>query len=245
MRRAGAAARDVLDRVLEAVRPGRSTDELDRIAHERCIQLGAYPSPLEYQGFPKSLCTSINEVVVHGIPDSRPLKEGEIINCDVTVYLDGMHGDCSETIFVGSVDQDSRRLVRVTWECMMRGIELIRPGLKLNKIGQAIEAHARKYGYGVVRDFSGHGIGEAFHMDPYVAHYFERRNPRILQEGMTFTVEPMINMGSHRCRVWDDDWTAVTVDLKRSAQFEHTILVTSDGVELLTDSSKAPHFKNR
>ncbi len=241
MRQAGKIARDVLDTVLAEVRPGIATDALDRIAHMRTIELGAYPSPLNYMGFPKSICTSVNEVVVHGIPDSRELAEGDIINCDVTVYVHGMHGDCSETVFVGEVDEESKRLVQVTWECLMKAIDVVRPGQKLNTIGQVIEEHVQRHGYGIVRIFTGHGIGESFHMLPYVAHFYEPNNKTILEEGMTFTIEPMINAGRAECVIWPDNWTAVTCDLARSAQFEHTLLVTAGGAEILT-GGREPWF---
>ncbi|MGW8195722.1 MAG: type I methionyl aminopeptidase [Desulforhopalus sp.] len=241
MRKACTIARRVLDEVLAHVRPGISTDELDRIAHRRTIELGAYPSPLNYMGFPKSICTSVNEVVVHGIPDSRLLVDGDIINCDVTVYFAGMHGDCSETVLVGKVDDAGRRLVRVAWECLMKGIDIIRPGQQLNTIGLVIETHARLNGFSVVREFTGHGIGESFHMAPYVAHFYEPENTTLIEEGMTFTVEPMINAGCAECEIWPDKWTAVTADLARSAQFEHTLLVTPNGAEILT-GDRNPFF---
>lgn len=241
MRRACRIARLVLDEVLDEVRAGVTTDELDRIAHNRTVDLGAYPSPLNYMGFPKSICTSVNEVVVHGIPDSRRLEEGDIINCDVTVYVDGMHGDCSETVFVGEVDDAARKLVQVTWECLMKSIDIIRPGQLLNAIGLVVETHARQNGFSVVREFTGHGIGEAFHMTPYVAHFYEPKNKTLIEEGMTFTVEPMINAGGAECRFWPDKWTAVTADLARSAQFEHTLLVTASGAEILT-GDRNPYF---
>ncbi|MBU1565115.1 MAG: type I methionyl aminopeptidase [Proteobacteria bacterium] len=241
MRKACRFAREVLDLVLAAVRPGVTTDELDQIAHQHIIALGAYPSPLNYMGFPKSICTSVNEVVVHGIPDNRRLVEGDIINCDVTVYAHGMHGDCSETIFVGEVDALAKKLVQVTWECLLRAIDVVRPGNKLNAIGLAVEAHARQNGFSIVREFSGHGIGENFHMAPYVAHFYEPDNTTQIVEGMTFTIEPMINVGTAECVIWPDKWTAVTADLRRSAQFEHTLLVTADGVEILT-GGREPWF---
>lgn len=241
MRKAGRMAREVLDTVLAAVRPGISTDELDLIAHQSIIARDAYPSPLNYMGFPKSLCTSVNEVVVHGIPDNRVLAEGDIINCDVTVYVHGMHGDCSETVFVGEVDAEARKLVQVTWECLLRAIDVVRPGNRINAIGLAVETHARQNGFSVVREFTGHGIGENFHMSPYVAHFYEAENRTQMVEGMTFTIEPMINVGSAECAIWPDKWTAVTTDLARSAQFEHTLLVTSGGVEILT-GGREPWF---
>jgi methionyl aminopeptidase len=241
MRKVCRIAREVLDTVLTHVRPGITTDELDRIAHERTLELNAYPSPLNYMGFPKSICTSINEVVVHGIPDSRRLVEGDIINCDVTVFANGVHGDCSETVFVGEVDEDAKKLVQITWECLMKGIDIVRPGRELKAIGLAIETYARQNGFSVVREFTGHGIGESFHMTPYVAHFYEPDNKTVIEEGMTFTIEPMINVGSAKCEIWPDKWTAVTSDLARSAQFEHTLLVNGDGAEILT-GGRIPFF---
>ncbi len=241
MRLAGGLARKVLDEVLAQVRPGITTNELDCIAHRKAIELGCYPSPLNYMGFPKSLCTSVNEIVVHGIPDDRKLVDGDIINCDVTVYSHGMHGDCSETVFVGKVDEHSKKLVQVTWDSLMKSIDLVKPGIKINEIGRVVEEHVRKNGFSVVRQFTGHGIGETFHMEPYVAHFYERENRTIIEEGMTFTIEPMINAGTSKCNIWPDKWTAVTADLARSAQFEHTLLVTADGVDILT-GGRTPWF---
>jgi len=244
MRKASAIARQVLDTVLAEVKAGVTTDELDRIAHEKTIELGAYPSPLNYMGYPKSICTSINEVVVHGIPDDRVLKDGEIINCDITVFAYGMHGDCSETVFVGEVDDEARKLVQVTWECLVKGIEVVRPGRLLKTIGQVIEEHASANGFSIVREFTGHGIGQTFHMSPYVAHFYEPDNMTMMEEGMTFTIEPMINVGTAECIIWPDKWTAVTADLARSAQFEHTILVTDSGADILTDGGQPWFLKN-
>jgi len=244
MRRAGMVAREVLNAVLTAVRPGITTNALDEIAHLSAISRGAYPSPLNYMGFPKSICTSVNEVVVHGIPDSRELQEGDIINCDVTVYIDGMHGDCSETVLVGDVSREARTLVEVTWECLMKGIDVVRPGRLFNEIGRVIESHTEKHGYSVVREFTGHGIGGTFHMAPYIAHFYEPANKARMEEGMTFTIEPMINSGSPTCMIWPDNWTAVTADLALSAQFEHTVLVTKTGVEILT-GGRDPWFLKR
>ncbi len=236
MRRAGRAAAEVLSEVARAVRAGITTEELDVLAHEACIARGAYPSPLNYHGFPKAICTSVNEVILHGIPDSRPLRDGDIVSLDVTLYLDGVHGDCCATVPVGNVDDASRRLLRVAEECMMKGIEAVRPGRPVSDIGKAVEAHASAHGYGVVRSFCGHGIGEDFHAEPQVLHYYEPRARDVMREGMTFTVEPMITVGSERHVVWPDGWTAVTADGQRAAQFEHTVLVTGSGAEILTAS---------
>ncbi|HVE74057.1 MAG TPA: type I methionyl aminopeptidase [Mycobacteriales bacterium] len=234
MRVAGRAAAEVLQIVGSAVRPGISTDELDAIAHEECLRRGGYPSPLGYNGFPKSLCTSVNEVICHGIPDSTVLQDGDIVNCDVTIYLGGVHGDTNATFLVGNVDDASRRLVEVTRECLDRGIAEVRPGATVRAIGRAIQTHAESHGYGVVRAFVGHGIGRSFHSDPQVFHYDNPAARQVLEPGMTFTIEPMITIGDWRHEMWDDDWTAVTVDRSRTAQFEHTVAVTDDGVEILT-----------
>ena len=200
-----------------------------------CIERGAYPSPLNYQKFPKSVCTSVNEVICHGIPDSRPLEDGDIVNLDVTCFVDGVHGDTNATFFVGSVDDESTRLVHVTEECMWHGIEAVQPGRPISDIGRAIELHAKKHRYGVVRAFIGHGIGEQFHTDIQVLHYYDARASTVMKPGMTFTIEPMITLGTWQHKmVFDDDWTAVTADGKRTAQFEHTVLVTDDGVDVLT-----------
>jgi len=234
MRRAGRAAAEVLQAVGAAVRPGITTDELDAIAHEECVRRGGYPSPLNYNGFPKSLCTSVNEVICHGIPDSSVLHDGDIVNLDVTIFLDGVHGDTNATFLVGDVDEESRRLVRVTRECLDRGIAVVRPGAQVRDIGKAIQTHAEANGFGVVRAFVGHGIGTSFHADPQIPHYYDPRATTRLEAGMTFTIEPMITIGSWEHRMWDDNWTAVTADLKRTAQFEHTLLVTDDGADVLT-----------
>ncbi len=239
MRRAGALAADVLRLAGEQAAPGVTTDAIDVFVHELTVERGAYPSPLNYNGFPKSVCTSVNEVICHGIPDARALQDGDIVNLDVTVFLDGVHGDTNATFFVGDVDEESRQLVRVTEECMWRGIEAVVPGDPINEIGRAIEDHARKHRYGVVRAFIGHGIGEQFHSDLQIHHYYEPKARTIMRPGMTFTIEPMISLGSWRHVMWDDDWTAVTSDGKRTAQFEHTVLVTDDGVEVLTGGAGA------
>ena len=235
MRVAGRIAADALVEVGKHVAPGITTDELDRIGHEFMVAAGAYPSTLGYKNFPKSLCTSVNEVICHGIPDSRPLQDGDIVNLDVTTYVGGVHGDTNATFLVGNVDPVSRDLVAVTEECMWHGIEAVVPGRPLSDIGRAIESHAKKHRLGVVRAFIGHSIGELFHGDIQVLHYYDERANMIMRPGMTFTIEPMITLGAWQHRmVFDDDWTAVTADGKRTAQFEHTIVVTDDGVDVLT-----------
>ncbi|HEX4530634.1 MAG TPA: type I methionyl aminopeptidase [Acidimicrobiia bacterium] len=234
LRAAGKIARDVLAETGAAVAVGVTTDELDRVAHDAHVARGVYPSPLRYRGFPKSVCTSVNEVICHGIPDDRALVEGDIVNLDITVYVDGVHGDTNATFCVGRVDPESRRLVKVTEECLERGIEAVRPGAVLSDIGRAIETHAHDAGFFVVRAFVGHGIGEVFHGPPQVPHYYERAASTVLEPGMVFTIEPMITMGSVQPVIWPDGWTAATSDGSRTAQFEHTVLVTDTGVEVLT-----------
>lgn len=234
MRRTGKAAAQILRTVAEAAAPGVTTDALDALCHEECIRRGGYPSPLNYDGFPKSLCTSVNEVICHGIPDDRQLRDGDILNMDVTLFLEGVHGDTNMTIPIGTVDEESLRLIQVTREAMERGIEAVRPGRPISDIGRAIQVHAEGEGFGVVRSFVGHGIGEQFHTDLQVPHFFSEKASTVMEPGMTFTIEPMITVGSWQHRLWDDGWTAVTVDLKRTAQFEHTLLVTDVGVDVLT-----------
>jgi len=237
MRRAGRAAAQVLAEVGAAVAPGVTTDDLDALAHDGCVARGGYPSPLNYNGFPKSLCTSVNEVICHGIPDDRALEDGDIVNLDVTIYLDGVHGDTNATFLVGRVSGASRKLVRVTRECLDLGIEAVRPGRPLSDVGRAIETHARRHGFGVVRAFVGHGIGRQFHSRPVVHHYYEPSDTTVMEPGMTFTIEPMITAGTPRPLLWPDGWTAVTADRRRTAQFEHTLAVTHTGVEILTLAS--------
>ncbi|HSP77108.1 MAG TPA: type I methionyl aminopeptidase [Myxococcaceae bacterium] len=234
MRRACKAAAEVLQATAAHVRPGITTEELDAIAHEEYLRRGGYPSPLNYHGFPKSICTSVNEVICHGIPDSRALEDGDIVNLDITIFLDGVHGDTSATYFVGTVDPDSERLVRVTRECLELGIAAVKPGRPISDIGKAIEAHATKHGMGVVRAYCGHGIGERFHSSLQIPHHYDPEAKTLMQPGMTFTIEPMITLGHWHSRVWDDGWTAVTADGSRTAQFEHTLLVTDQGAEILT-----------
>lgn len=240
MRQAGSAARRVLGAVAAEIAPGVTSDYLDEVCHEACLAEGGYPSPLNYNGFPKSLCTSVNEVICHGIPDNRPLRDGDIVNCDVTIFVGGVHGDHSETFLVGDVDAPSQRLVEVTRESMYHGIAAVRPGARVCDIGRAIQARAEADGYGVVREFVGHGIGEIFHRLPNIPHYFDPAARTELIEGMTFTVEPMITMGMPRAQMWPDGWTAVTADRSRTAQFEHTVVVTPGGAELLTVTGDEP-----
>jgi methionyl aminopeptidase len=234
MRRAGRAAAEVLAETAAAIAPGVTTDELDAICHAACIARGGYPSPLNYNGFPKSLCTSVNEVICHGIPDDRALVDGDIVNLDVTIFLDGVHGDTNATFLVGEVDEESRRLVEVTRRCLELGIAAVAPGRPFSDIGRAIQEHAEGNGFGVVRSFVGHGIGEQFHTDLHIPHYYEPRLTAVIEEGMTFTIEPMITVGSWEHDLWDDGWTAVTRDRRRTAQFEHTLVVTADGADVLT-----------
>jgi methionyl aminopeptidase len=234
LRRACHAAAEVLAETGSAVAPGVTTDALDAICHDAYISRGGYPSTLNYHGYPKSLCTSVNEVICHGIPDSRPLEDGDIVNLDVTIFLDGMHGDTNATFAVGHIDDTSRRLITVTRECLDRGIAAAGPDVPLNEIGRAIQTHAEANGFGVVRAFVGHGIGDTFHMAPQVPHYYDPAVVTRMQPGWVFTIEPMITVGSWRHRLWDDNWTAVTADGSRTAQFEHTLLITEDGAEVLT-----------
>jgi methionyl aminopeptidase len=234
MRVAGRLAREVLDIAGRAVSPGMTTDDIDFIVHEATIARNAYPSPLNYHRFPKSCCTSINEIVCHGIPDSTVLVDGDIINIDITLFYDGFHGDCSEMFLVGEVDEKGKQLVRTTYECMDKAIEYCRPDVPVNKIGGLIEEHATQAGFNVVRNFCGHGISSVFHTTPNVVHYKNSDAAGIMKPGITFTIEPMITEGTPKNVTWPDDWTVATADGKRCAQFEHTLLITEDGVERLT-----------
>jgi len=234
MRAAGRLAAQALVAVANHVAPGVSTDELDRIGHEFLCDHGAYPSTLGYRGYPKSLCTSINEVICHGIPDSTELRDGDIVNVDITAFIGGVHGDTDATYLVGDVDEESRLLVERTHEAMMRGIRAVAPGRPLNVVGRVIEAYAKRFGYGVVRDFTGHGINTAFHSGLVVPHYDVPELDVVLEPGMTFTVEPMLTLGTIEYEIWDDGWTVVTADRRRTAQFEHTLVVTDSGAEILT-----------
>jgi methionyl aminopeptidase len=234
MRVAGKLAAQALATVGEAVAPGITTDELDAIGHDFLVERGAYPSTLGYRNYPKSLCTSVNEVICHGIPDDRPLQDGDIVNVDITAYLDGVHGDTNATFGVGNVDEESRLLVERTREALNRGIKAVKPGRKVSIIGRVIESYAKRFGYGVVRDFTGHGIATSFHSGLIIPHYDDERFDDVIETGMTFTIEPMLTLGTFDYDLWDDDWTAVTKDGSRTAQFEHTLVVTDTGAEVLT-----------
>ncbi|HZW45358.1 MAG TPA: type I methionyl aminopeptidase [Dermatophilaceae bacterium] len=235
MRIAGRIASQAMESAAKAIAPGVTTDELDRIAHEFMLDHGAYPSTLGYRHFPKSICTSVNEVICHGIPDDRPLEDGDIVNIDITAFIGGVHGDTDATYLCGNVDEESRLLVERTHEAMMRGIKAAVPGREINIIGRVIESYAKRFGYGVVRDFTGHGIGTAFHSGLVIPHYDAAPEySTVIEPGMTFTIEPMLNLGSNEWDMWDDGWTVVTKDRRRSAQFEHTILITDTMAEILT-----------
>ena len=217
------------------IEPGVTTDELDRVAHEFLMDHKAYPSTLGYRHFPKSICTSINEVICHGIPDTTVIQDGDIVNVDITAYINGVHGDTNYTFLAGDVDEESRLLVERTAESLRRAIKAVMPGREINVIGRAIESYAKRFGYGVVRDFTGHGVGEAFHTGLIIPHYDAApAYSRLIETGMVFTIEPMLTLGTIEWDMWEDNWTVVTKDRKRTAQFEHTLLVTDDGAEILT-----------
>ncbi len=243
MRRAGALAAEVLDAVSSMVQPGVATAELNDFCHNMIIAAGAIPAPLGYRGFPKSICTSVNHVVCHGIPGDLKLKNGDIVNIDVTVIVDGWHGDTSRMYFVGEPSIKARRLTQITYEAMMLGIEQVRPGNTVGDIGEAIQTYAEKHGYSVVRDYCGHGIGKVFHTSPSILHYGKAKEGVVLREGMFFTVEPMINAG-HWATILNkhDGWTVTTRDKSLSAQFEHSIAVTADGFEIFTSSPSGKNF---
>jgi methionyl aminopeptidase len=261
MRAAGRLAAEILDFIAEFVKPEVTTNYLNDLCHNKIIENGAIPAPLNYKGFPKSICTSINHVICHGIPDDEKLKNGDIINIDVTVIVDGWHGDSSRMYYVGEPSIKAKRLCQVTYDSMMLGIEKIKPGAALSDIGTAIQNHAEKHGFSVVRDFCGHGIGRIFHAEPSVLHYRDKSREIILEEGMFFTVEPMINEGSYKSKFYQAnknapnqtlermkaEWVAMTTDFTAgkkslSAQFEHTIGVTKDGFEIFTLSPKNLDF---
>jgi len=235
IRRAGRIAAGAIAEVERVVAPGMTTDEIDRTVHEYLLDHGAYPSTLGYRGFPKSCCTSLNEVICHGIPDDTVLEEGDIVNLDVTAYLDGFHGDTNRIFGVGEVSEEASLLMKRTEEALMRGIRAVKPGREVNVIGRAIEAYANRFGYGVVRDFTGHGVGKEFHSGLIIPHYDAApAHNEIMEEGMVFTIEPMLTLGTIAWGLWSDGWTVVTKDKALSAQFEHTLVVTATGAEILT-----------
>ncbi len=238
MRKAGKLGAEVLDFITPHVQKGIATEELDKLCHDFIISHGAIPAPLNYRGFPKSVCTSVNHVVCHGIPGPKKLYEGDIINIDVTVILDGWHGDTSRMFYVGEPNVKAKRLVEATYEAMMRGIEVVCPGATLGDVGYAIQSFVEKKGYSVVRDFCGHGIGRVFQTEPQVLHYGRPKTGEILEEGMFMTIEPMVNIGGYDVKVLQDGWTAVTKDKSLSAQFEHSIGVTAEGYEIFTQSPR-------
>lgn len=241
IRAAGRIAAQAVQAVADAIRPGVTTDRLDAIGHEYLVGHGAYPSALGYRGFPKSICTSVNECICHGIPDDTELREGDVIKVDITAYKDGMHGDLCAAFPVGEVAEDAALLIERTREAMMRGIRAVAPGREVNVIGRAIESYARRFGYGVVRDYTGHGVGEAFHSGLIIPHYDAAPEyATVMEPGMVFTVEPMLTLGTPEdpggpgWEIWDDEWTVVTADRRLTAQFEHTLVVTERGADILT-----------
>jgi methionyl aminopeptidase len=234
MRIAGRIAAQALVEVGKHVAPGVTTDELDRIGHEFMCDHGAYPSTLGYRGYPKSLCTSLNEVICHGIPDDTVITDGDIVNVDITAFIGGVHGDTNATFLAGEASEEDRLLVERTREAMMRGIRAVAPGRPLNAVGRVIESYARRFDYGVVRDFTGHGIGTTFHSGLVVPHFDDPTVRLTMEPGMTFTIEPMLTLGTIEYDIWPDGWTVLTADRQRTAQFEHTIAVTADGYDILT-----------
>ena len=236
IRAASKLAAQALELVLSEAKPGVTTDFLDQIGHEFLCDSGAYPSTLGYRGYPKSLCTSLNEVICHGIPDDTVMEDGDIVNVDISAYLDGVHGDTNGTVIIGQADSEVELLVERTKEAMMRGIRAAKPGREVNIIGRAIETYAKRFNYGVVRDFTGHGVGTSFHSGLIIPHYDEPAYRDIIEPGMVFTVEPMLTLGSQDWDMWSDDWTVTTKDKSFTAQFEHTVLITESGAEILTEA---------
>jgi methionyl aminopeptidase len=234
MRVAGRIAAQAMHAAAAVISPGVTTDDLDRVVHEFLIGHRAYPSTLGYRGFPKSCCTSVNEVICHGIPDARPLEDGDLVKIDVTAYIGGVHGDTCATFCCGEVDHAGRLLTERTHEALVRAINAVRPGRQVNIIGRVIESYAKRFGYGVVRDYTGHGVHTAFHSGLVIPHYDEPAYDTVIRPGMTFTIEPMITLGSGDWYMWDDGWTVLTTDGSRCAQFEHTLVVTDNGAEVLT-----------
>ena len=243
MRKAGALASQVLDQIEPFVKEGITTEELDKICHDYILANNAIPAPLNYKGFPKSICTSVNHVVCHGIPGKKKLSDGDVLNIDITVILDGWHGDTSRMFSIGKQSLKSKKLIEVTYNAMWEGIKQVKPGKTFGDIGYAIQKYAEDFGYSIVRDFCGHGIGEIFHTAPNVLHYGEAKTGTTLHEGMFFTIEPMINLGKRDIIILDDGWTAVTRDKKLSAQFEHTLAVTKSGYEVFTLSPNEKKIK--
>ncbi|WP_295125996.1 type I methionyl aminopeptidase [uncultured Leifsonia sp.] len=235
IRESGRIAARAIERVGEAVRPGITTEALDAIGHEFLIEHDAYPSTLGYRGYPKSICSSVNEVICHGIPDDTVLEDGDIVNIDITAYTNGFHGDSNQTFIVGTASQEVTLLVERTREALNRGIKAVAPGRQVNVIGRAIESYAKRYGYGVVRDFTGHGVGATFHSGLIIPHYDAAPAfDDVMEVGMVFTIEPMLTLGAYEWDMWADDWTVVTRDRSITAQFEHTLVVTERGAEILT-----------
>jgi len=235
IREAGRIAAQAIERVGQAVRPGVTTEELDAIGHEFLLAAGAYPSTLGYRGYPKSICSSVNEVICHGIPDDTVLEDGDIVNIDITAYKNGFHGDSNQTFIAGTASDEVVQLVERTREALNRGIKAVAPGRQVNVIGRAIESYAKRFGYGVVRDFTGHGVGAAFHSGLIIPHYDAAPAfDDVMEPGMVFTIEPMLTLGTHEWEMWADDWTVVTRDRSLTAQFEHTLVVTERGAEVLT-----------
>lgn len=235
IRAAGRIAAQAVEAVGAAIAPGVTTDELDALAHEFLLDHGAYPSTLGYRGYPKSCCTSLNEVICHGIPDDTVIVEGDIVNIDITAYLDGVHGDLNKTFIAGEASEEATLLVERTREALNRGIKAVAPGRQVNVIGRAIESYAKRFGYGVVRDFTGHGVGRSFHSGLIVPHYDAAPDhSTVMEPGMVFTIEPMLTIGGIEWELWADDWTVTTKDRSLSAQFEHTLVVTERGAEILT-----------
>lgn len=234
IRAAGKIAAQAIALAGAAAKPGVTTDQLDKIVHDYVISQGAYPSTLGYRNYPKSCCTSINEVICHGIPDDTVLEVGDIVNIDVTAFLDGYHGDSNQTFEVGTVTQEIHDLVERTREALVRGMSVVAPGREVNVIGRAIESYAKRFDYGVIRDFTGHGIGEAFHSGLIIPHYDTKAYSEVMEVGMVFTIEPMLTLGTHHWDMWADQWTVLTKDKSVTAQFEHTLVVTETGYDILT-----------
>jgi methionyl aminopeptidase len=233
LRKSGKLTTKILDMVGEHIKVGMTTNQLNELVHEFTIKNGGIPAPLNYMGYPKSICTSVNNVICHGIPDERALKDGDIINVDITTIVDGYYADASRMYKIGEVSEEADKLVECARECLERGIKAVKPYMSTSEIGRAIEPYAKEHGYSVVRDFGGHGIGKEFHEEPFICHFVTKTEEMIMLPGMVFTIEPMINKGRRNCKILSNDWTAVTVDKSLSAQWEHTIVVTENGAEII------------